>query len=80
FTPNGDGLNDTWNIPALAAFPDFELFIYNRYGQPIFRTRTAPVAWDGTYKGAACSTGAYTYLIKTGDGRDVIKGTVMIIR
>jgi gliding motility-associated-like protein len=80
FTPNADGVNDTWNIPALGAYPNFELFIYNRYGQLIFHTKHTPVAWDGTYQGNPCTNGVYTYLIKTVNDRDMIKGTVMIIR
>lgn len=80
FTPNADGINDTWNIPALAAYPAFELFIYNRYGELIFQTKTTPVAWDGTYKGKHCVAGAYTYVIKTGNSTDRIRGTVLIIR
>ena len=80
FTPNGDGTNDTWNIPALASYPNFELFIYNRYGQLVFQTKKTPVAWDGTYKGKSCVTGAYSYLIKTGTRDEIINGTVLIIR
>ena len=80
FTPNGDGINDTWNIPALGVYPDFELFIYNRYGQLVFRTKNIPLAWNGKYKGNPCPNGAYTYLIKTGNGKDVIRGSVMLIR
>lgn len=80
FTPNGDGINDTWNIPALGVYPDFELFIYNRYGQMVFRTKNIPIAWNGKYKGTPCPNGTYTYLIKTGNGKDIIKGSVIIIR
>jgi gliding motility-associated-like protein len=80
FTPNADGLNDTWNIPALAAYPNFELFIYDRYGKLVFNTKNSPVNWDGTYKGKPCMNGAYAYLIKTGDNRNIISGTVLIIR
>lgn len=80
FSPNGDGLNDTWNIPALSAMPGFELFVYNRYGTLIFQTKKQPVAWDGTYKGAACNIGVYTYVIKPADGKEPIMGTVMLIR
>lgn len=80
FTPNADGLNDTWNIPAIAAYPNFQLLLYNRYGQLIFETKTSPVAWNGSYKGKPCPNGAYTYIIKTGKSIDLIKGTVMIIR
>jgi gliding motility-associated-like protein len=80
FTPDGNGTNDTWNINALEAYPGFELFIFNRYGQLIFKTNTAPVAWDGTFKGKPCMNGVYTYVIKTGNYKEPIKGTVMIIR
>ena len=80
FTPNADGVNDTWNIPALEAYSNFELFIYNRFGQLIFQTKNTPVAWNGTYLGNPCTNGVYTYLIKTGNDKDFLKGTVMIIR
>jgi gliding motility-associated-like protein len=80
FTPDGNGRNDTWNINALEAYPGFELFIFNRYGQLVFKTNKAPVAWDGTCKGKPCMNGVYTYVIKTGNDKESIKGTVMIIR
>ncbi len=80
FTPDGNGTNDTWNINALEAYPGFELFIFNRYGQMVFKTTSAPVSWDGTCKGKPCMNGVYTYVIKTGNDREPIKGTVMIIR
>ncbi len=78
FTPNGDGKNDTWNIPALSAYPSFELFVYGRWGQLVFYTKDNPKPWDGNYKNTACPNGAYTYIIKTGN--DVLKGNVLIIR
>jgi gliding motility-associated-like protein len=80
FTPDGNGTNDTWNINALEAYPGFELFIFNRYGQLVFKTNKAPVAWDGKYNGKPCMNGVYTYVIKTGNNKEPIKGTVMIIR
>lgn len=80
FTPDGNGTNDTWNINALEAFPGFELFIFNRYGQLVFKTTSAPVAWDGNCNGKPCMNGVYTYVIKTGNNREPIKGTVMILR
>lgn len=80
FTPDGNGTNDTWNINALEAYPGFELFIFNRYGQLVFKTNNAPVVWNGTFKGKPCLNGVYTYVIKTGNDKEPIKGTVMIIR
>lgn len=39
FTPDDDGLNDRWNVPALAAFPLTHISVYNRYGQLVFLTK-----------------------------------------
>lgn len=80
FTPNGDGLNDTWNIPALNAFPDFELVVYNRYGQVVFTNRNVAKPWDGKYKAELLATGAYVYSINLRDVKINLKGTVMILR
>lgn len=80
FTPDGNGTNDTWNISALEAYPGFELFIFNRYGELVFKTNKTPVAWNGICKGKPCMNGVYTYVIKTGNDREPIQGTVIIIR
>ncbi|MEI2711304.1 MAG: gliding motility-associated C-terminal domain-containing protein [Chitinophagaceae bacterium] len=39
FSPNGDGINDTWTIPALAAFPNCTLDIFDRGGRNIFTSK-----------------------------------------
>ena len=80
FSPNADGLNDVWNIPALAAFSSFEVTVYSRWGQPVFQTKNTLRSWDGTSKGIALPNGAYVYYIKTGNSHKLIKGTVVIIR
>jgi gliding motility-associated-like protein len=80
FTPNGDGFNDTWNIPALAAYPYFEVSVYGRWGGQIFHTRNIAKGWDGKFKGKTLPAGAYIYIINTGTMQDVIKGSVMIVR
>ena len=79
FTPNGDGTNDTWNIPALAAYSSFELFVLNRYGELVFKTSTNK-PWDGKYKGKDLSAGTYTYVLDLKNGLNLIKGTVILIR
>ncbi len=80
FTPNGDAKNDTWNIPALNAYPDFKLFVYNRYGQLVFVNSFPNKPWDGRFKGNLLPIGAYVYLVSFDGGRQVLKGTVMIVR
>lgn len=81
FTPNNDGLNDVWRIPALDAYPQARVIVFNRYGQKIFESVGYSQAWDGRYQGAQQANGAYVYMIQPEPGKpDVLKGTVTIIR
>jgi gliding motility-associated-like protein len=80
FTPNGDTKNDTWNIPALEAFPLHELLVYNRYGQIMFSRKQSFNGWNGKYKGEALPTGAYMYIIDLKNGSPILKGTILLIR
>lgn len=80
FTPNGDGINDTWYIPALSAYPNFELSVYDRYGHPVFQARKANVYWDGRFKGQPLPVGVYVYMLDLKDGGNLLKGTVLISR
>ena len=81
FTPNGDGLNDTWNIPALNAYPDFVLNVYDRYGGIVFHNSNVNQPWNGNFKNTALPIGAYVYMINlNAPGQPILKGTVTIIR
>lgn len=79
FTPNNDGLNDTWNIPALDAYPNFELFVFNRYGEVVFKNSKVNQSWDGRFKLNPLPAGAYPYFINLNVDNQILKGTVMII-
>ncbi len=80
FTPNGDGLNDTWNIPFLYAYPGFELVVFNRYGQLVYTRRNNFIPWDGKLRGQPLLPAVYVYQIKLGTAPFFLKGTVQIIR
>lgn len=80
FTPNGDGINDTWNLPALRAFNNFELSVFNRYGETVFHLNNNVLPWDGTYKGKKLPLGVYVYVIDFKGKRKTVKGTVSILR
>jgi gliding motility-associated-like protein len=80
FTPNNDGLNDTWGIAGLSLYLKCEVRIYNRYGQLVFFSRGYSSAWDGTFKGQPLSSGLYVYIIDTKRRKKLYRGTVMIIR
>jgi gliding motility-associated-like protein len=80
FTPDGDGKNDTWNIPALNAFTDIDLSVFNRYGQLVYHTKNSRQPWDGKYKGIPQPSGVYVYVIDLKLSTGIKKGTVTIIR
>ena len=48
FTPNGDGLNDTFRIDCIEFYPDNTLEVFNRFGNKVFSTRSYKNDWDGT--------------------------------
>ena len=80
FTPNGDGVNDTWDIKYLNLYPNCTVAIFNRWGQNLFSSVGYGVPWDGTYRGAALPTGTYYYIVNLKDGGKVLSGYVAIIR
>lgn len=80
FSPNGDGINDTWNIKALNAYNDYELSVFNRYGRIVFTTKNYSKPWDGNYNGNQLPVGTYYYLINLKQGLPSLKGYVVILR
>ncbi len=80
FTPNGDGINDTWNITGLIAYVKATVDIFTRDGQPIFHSIGYPVPWDGTYKGKALPVGVYYYVIHLNLNDQVLTGYVTLLR
>lgn len=63
FTPNGDNLNDFFYILG-SNTADFEINVFNRWGELIFQSNDRTDSWDGTYKGNPVQEGFYNYLIK----------------
>ena len=63
FTPNGDGINDILTIPGLDSYKQSTLTIYDRAGQPIFKSIGYPKPWDGSHDGKPLPIGTYYYII-----------------
>jgi gliding motility-associated-like protein len=76
FTPNGDGVNDTWVIPGLAAYRNCSLSVFNRYGQRVFETKDYTRPWNG--KGMPIGT--YYYLIDLKERGLLLSGWVDILK
>ena len=79
FTPNGDGLNDTWEIRNVADLPDCEVLVYDRWGEPVFRSKGYTTAWDGTYKAQKVLPGVYQYVIRIPGRSDVYTGSLYVL-
>lgn len=80
FSPNSDGVNDQWRIDALTSYPRAELFVFNRYGQPVFQSKGYNHPWDGTRNGKPLPVDTYYYVIDLHDGRPRLSGWVLLVR
>ena len=82
FTPNGDGKNDVFRIPASVALQLKEFDVFDRWGYKVFGTNNIGQGWDGTTNGTRCPPGVYVYIISGSDqkGQVLAKGTVMLLR
>lgn len=81
FTPNGDGLNDTFGAVG-EGIEAFHLVVYDRWGQVIFSTKNPGHRWDGSYNGKKVPQGEYSYeLLAYGKefGEVFTSGSVMVI-
>ncbi|MCO6358019.1 gliding motility-associated C-terminal domain-containing protein [Roseivirga pacifica] len=81
FSPNGDNQNDTFTV-GNGIFIDFQMLIFNRWGELVFQGNDPTTGWNGTFNSKPAPIGAYVYRISY--NRDGIpttaKGTVTLIR
>ncbi len=72
FTPNGDGINETWNIFDLQDQPQAEIFIFDRFGKFIKQIFPSGNGWNGLYNGRPLPATDYWFkvLYKGRDGED----------
>ncbi|MEE1900197.1 T9SS type B sorting domain-containing protein [Flavobacterium rakeshii] len=79
FTPNGDGVNETWRIQYSFFEPDMEIYIFDRYGKLIISFGPNYEGWDGTFHGNRLPSTDYWFLVKRQDGREH-KGHFSMVR
>ncbi len=82
FTPNGDGLNDTYHPKGLGV-EKFSIKIFNRWGEMVFETTSLEPGWDGTCNRNPCPEGTYVFIAfyqgRSG-GQVQAKGTIILER
>jgi len=84
FSPNGDGINDFFHPIYLCPVNEYDLEIFDRWGELTFQTNDIEQKWDGTYNGESCELDVYVYMIhytnsKTGL-RKLLKGNVTLVQ
>jgi gliding motility-associated-like protein len=86
FTPDGDAYNNSF-LPVFTEGFDlynYNLLIFNRWGEVLFESNNAKVGWDGTYGGEMCMSGTYIYQISfkeiDKDKRQIIRGSIHLLR
>lgn len=80
FTPNGDGSNDTWGVPALRFFEQVRIQIYDRGGLLVFATENPDVRWDGKQKGRDLPIGTYYWVITVKETGETRRGMLNLLR
>jgi gliding motility-associated-like protein len=82
FTPNGDGMNQYFRA-ITNNIDQFEMLIFNRWGEIVYRTNTIDHQWDGTYNGAKVPDDVYVWVIEYSDlngDQFQLRGHVAVLR
>ena len=82
-SPNGDGLNDEWEILDISSYPTADVQIFNRWGSLIFSSTGENYnnnKWNGEHEGKLLPVGTYYYTINLKDGSELQTGAVTIVR
>lgn len=79
FTPNADGINDTWEIDYIEMYPGAVVNVFNRWGQHIYQGTSNGEFWDGQWNGKFVPAGSYQYVIDLRNGMDPFTGVVVVV-
>jgi gliding motility-associated-like protein len=79
FTPNGDGINDYWQVSGAYTQPNSVIYVFDRFGKVINQIDAAAEGWDGNYNGNEMPSSDYWYMTQLEDGR-ILKGHFSLIR
>lgn len=80
FSPNGDGVNDVWNIQYLDSYPGVNVSVYNRFGIKVYGSIGYLNPWNAFSNGEPVPVGTYYYVIEPKAGLPSFKGWVAVIR
>ncbi len=79
FSPNNDGINDTWYLPVPADDATVHVRVFNRFGNIVYESKGAFVPWNGEFKGKKVLAGTFYYLITYDGGKSKKSGSITVI-
>lgn len=79
FTPNGDGINDTWAIQGLEGDQSAYVRVFTRYGAQVYESHGYGTPWDGRFAGKKLPTGVYYYIITAKNNTEKFSGSLTIV-
>ena len=81
-TPNGDQMNDVWEILDIENYPAAVVKVFNRWGEIVFESNGGDsyIAWDGMFESEELPVGTYYYVIDLNNGEDAQTGPITIVR
>ena len=71
FTPNNDGLNDTWQVAGLSNQLDAKIYIFDRYGKLLKQLSPSSNGWDGTFNGQPLPSSDYWFSLEYREPNDL---------
>lgn len=84
FSPNGDGNNDVFCVQGkIRCISNFQMIVYDRWGEKVFESSDLSLCWDGTYRGKALGPDVFVYYIKAQDQNQkemTKKGNVTLLK
>ncbi len=80
FSPNGDGINDSWGVPGIRFYEGARISVYDRGGSRLFYTESPDQGWDGTFNGKQLPVGTYFWTIEIRETGEMRRGMLNLIR
>lgn len=80
FSPNSDGINDTWIIPNISLFPNCRVAVFNRTGQLVYESIGYNNPWNGQLNNQPLPAATYYYIINLSPNKPILSGWIQIFR
>ncbi|WP_299700405.1 Ig-like domain-containing protein [uncultured Pontibacter sp.] len=80
FSPDNDGINDTWSVPELKFYDEISIQVFDRAGRRLFHTTNPEQGWDGRSQDGQVKEGSYFYIIEVKDINLVQKGVLTVLK